>query len=333
MKALFCLGLFALLVCVSAEFPYEIVESTDTTATFWFDCDGNRDCKDPGEVYCGSCGLNTMQCIDDEMCEISCKPLSGAKGVDEFWEYTELEMGPEVKKAGEPITIKLTNTRDNEGLICKANVYKVAGEVTERVSVKKIAENKWASGGLYYGGKWQILPLTFEETRLVRGELVAEETTNCHGEIALTIDEPGFYMLRAVGKDYGFLVGDEEGNTYTCENGVCERELGENEALCPQDCGTGEEPLSPEAVCGDDICEGNETELTCPEDCVPSDGTVAPPQETQTTPPDVPPVSPGQAPQAGADYTLIVLLVLVAIVAIFLIIILTGRLKFQKTNK
>src|SRR5262249_16250692 len=54
-----------------------------------------------------------------------------------------------------------------------------------------------------------------------------------------------------------------------CPGHGCEADKGENCATCPQDCGTcgGEGP-----ICGDGICNGDETCDTCP-DCAPCSGT------------------------------------------------------------
>lgn len=71
-----------------------------------------------------------------------------------------------------------------------------------------------------------------------------------------------------------------------CGNGICERD--ESWQTCPEDC---EIPAGEEAICGDGVCEKEENRINCPSDCGPQhtfcgDGVCEMPETIENCPED-----------------------------------------------
>ncbi len=230
----------------SAAFPYTLVETAPGGATFEYPCASNNECFEPGDLYCGACGTQAMQCIEDRMCKVTCKEVAYPLGADEWWEDTKVSLSPEQKRAGQPVEITITDSRDGAPLLARARIYLAVGQVEELVDMIHVARYKWATGGVSYNGQWLALPIQAAQTRMERGELIANRTTDCWGRMSVTPQTAGYYVIRATGKDFAFLVGDEGGNTFTCKNGVCESALGETVGFCPEDCGAQQPAPAPQ---------------------------------------------------------------------------------------
>ena len=266
-----------------------------------YNCTDNPDCMDPGNEYCAKCSVHTILCVEHAACEVTCNSPA-PNPVDMGWENANMAILPVKKKAGQPVIMHLTDSRDGSPLLWKADVYEVKGSVTEEVwGAIHVAEGKWAVGGIP-DENGNLIPLSFNQTRLERGEKVTSLETDCQGEMKFTPTEPGYYMVRTTRKDFAFLIGDSQGNTFTCNNSVCETALGENIGICPKDCKVVNQTPTPVVV--------NETIAPPP----------APPVVQE--PPKSMPVQ-----QGNNDLVLWIIVILLVVVIIALLLVLLRKSK------
>lgn len=126
-----------------------------------------------------------------------------------------------------------------------------------------------------YGALVNVYGSDFTNNTQVRvywdGSLLRTLNTDANGSFVTNFmvpsgAEPGYHVVNA-STNYEFAVAlfKVETNltfyniTYTCGNGVCNVELGENILNCPEDCNI--------EICGNLRCDVNETTATCPQDC------------------------------------------------------------------
>ncbi len=261
-KTLF-LCMVLLVATAAAEYSFDVVSSNQDSVIFEWDCDGNGDCLEPGEEYCGDSQVKELLCVDEERCEVKCHPIK-PKSVDADWtaKFTVL---PRNKKAGQELTLEVDDTRNGQPVVCEVEIYYGGRWEAEQVE-----------GATHWGGTITVLT-SFINSEYVDGKLIETAHTDRQGMLAWIPPEPGRYVFRVLNSFIVFTVADESGYAYECGNGECERSLGEDETVCPEDCEEGgEDDTEVGPVCGDEVCDAGENPLNCPADC----GVAPPPQES-----------------------------------------------------
>lgn len=263
-------ALVAMMAGGALAFSYPIMNQSEDTVYFEYECRSNSDCTGPATEYCGENQVYSLKCIPTDTCDVVCRPLN-PKRADESWSTGAVNVGPAVKIINNPVKITTKDSRNQKPLVYNIEIYyggKVAGSLTI-VSIYKES--------VYEGG-------TF----------VTSGHTDRQGVFTFTPDKPGQYVVMTMGTYVRFTVADASGRSFNCSNGVCETALGEDANVCSADCnagssgnagGTGSSGGSnagngstgtiapPPLYCGDSICNNGETQTSCPQDCgTPSTG-------------------------------------------------------------
>mgnify|MGYP003681881513 CR=1 FL=1 len=252
MKAYVFLCVVALLAAASADYSFEVITSTQDSVIFEYDCDGNGECVEPGEEYCGDSQVKSVLCLDGGRCQVDCQPLK-TRSVKDDWPSTFTVM-PKKKKASEPFELIVKDTRNSKPVVCDVEIY-YGGRM----------ESEQLTGATHWGGTVTVVS-AFTKTRYIDGVLVETTHTDRQGILTYTPDKPGYYALRLLNSYVMFAVSDEAGNVYECGDGECNTTLGEDASVCPGDC--EEVPPEDESICGDGVCELDENKMNCPADCV-----------------------------------------------------------------
>ncbi len=114
------------------------------------------------------------------------------------------------------------------------------------------------TNNVLYSEKFNIIFLKY--LRTLEGTIV-EELNSSIKSFRLKRPEESYYIKFYKNNELELEIDLSE---YLCDNnGECEKDIGENEYICPLDCQT----IS-ENVCGNGICETEETKNNCPEDCL-----------------------------------------------------------------
>jgi len=249
---LLCASLFLVNACA---YSFDVISSTDDSVVFSFICKSSNDCRTPGEEFCGDNQVYTQKCANN-VCEIGCYPIKVQQS-KETWATGNIDITPVNKKAGQPIQVKISDSRDGKPLVWGVDVYFGGG-----------FKNEQSVGATHLAGTMAVAT-SFMTTDYVNGELFVSGNTDRQGRFSFTPTKPGLYVIFTLGKYIRFVVADASGNAFTCENDECETSLGEDADSCPQDCtagGTATMP-PPQPYCGDGSCDAAETSASCPQDC------------------------------------------------------------------
>jgi hypothetical protein len=306
MKYLALLCVVALAMGASAEYSFDIISSGTDNVIFEYACSRNSDCMSPGEEFCGKGNVKTVLCRSFEgRCEVSCDPLQ-RRDAEEKGLYDAniiiTPSQPSERRAGREISVLVKDTRGDPFMNWGVDVYYGGRWDTEVVE-----------GSTYRG---QLVIRGFMESFYVDGELEESLYTDRQGKTSFTPDKPGFYVIYSADKYLSFYVADESGEIMECGNGICERNLGEDEKVCPEDCAaTGPAITAPET--GDTTDTGETPEPVDPEPVVQV------PESTQPSESGVGPVAQGvQTPQEDNRMLLLIIIIIAtgAVVAVLLIV-------------
>lgn len=254
----------------SADYSFDIISSTDDNVVFDNGCDSNNDCKENGQEYCGKSEVHILICDRlNGICNVTCNPLN-AKSVETNIPAS-FSVLPRDKRVGMVVEVRVREQSGSTPIICDIDIYFGGRWKSEQVE-----------GASHWGGSMTVVT-NFVNTDYVDGKLVLSTHTNRQGVLEFTPTKPGRYVLRALNRYVVFSVGDVNGDTYNCSNGVCETTLGEDETVCPQDCNASAVPLPTcEDKCGDGTCQEvvceamgcpcAETATNCPQDCAQQGG-------------------------------------------------------------
>jgi hypothetical protein len=247
----------------AAEFPYTVISWSPDNVTFQYDCHANKDCMSPGAEYCGDNYVKMMKCNNGNLCQVTCNLITTQKATVE-WSTGTYSISPLDRRANQPITITLKDTRNGKPL--------------------------WWDVEVYYGGTWVGSLSTIKSTtgEIPPGAVVVELLkTDRWGRATFTPENPGQYFFKTLGKLIRFSVADESGNVFNCGDGECEEDLGEDIYVCAKDCNKPRNvtPITPPPqVCGDGSCGSTESQQSCPQDCGQPQGQQGAQQSQQSQP-------------------------------------------------